>query len=188
MDPFIQVQLNAPGCLRKEAKIREAAAHVHARIIEVAAQWIDRAIRWRNFERLIVHPSAAAVARLVQHVVFLHGCTERQPDGDDLADLEFLLVRRQCQAQPHTFLSGIRLAAACSGDEQTQQKEPGREPHKRSSCGRCLGDASAFADPRVFRFGRWSPGSFGFSRCAKISLARSRIAFGTPASRATWIP
>ena len=58
--------------------------------------------------------------------------------------------------------------------------------HSKSSCG-FSAVASAFVDLLcVLVAGAVMP--FGFSRWARISLARSRISFGKPASRATWMP
>ena len=57
--------------------------------------------------------------------------------------------------------------------------------YNKSSCGFC-DCGMLFVDRRFFFSCPTAP--FGFSRCARISFARSKISFGKPASRATWIP
>lgn len=62
-----------------------------------------------------------------------------------------------------------------------------RFDYSRSNCG--FSDCGILDFDLLRRgFGVCSVTPFGFSRCARISFARSRISFGRPASRATWIP
>ncbi len=56
----------------------------------------------------------------------------------------------------------------------------------RSNCG--LSDFILLVAGLLFALTGVSVPLFGLSRCERMSFARSRIAFGKPARRATWIP